>query len=121
MSQNHSTMKSLIKIISCIALLCSLGALKKYLDLTPISSQSTTSFYKSESDIDQALAGVYNVLLSFPDANNYNLSECRSNNFYLASVDAQRDYYSINHFQLTSALAMLETAWTNDYKLIGRA
>ncbi len=64
---------------------------------------------------------MYNVLLAFPDANYYNLSECRSNNFYLVSVDAQRDYYTINHFQVTPALAMLETSWTNSYKLIGRA
>lgn len=114
-------MKSFIKITALFALVLFAGSCKKYLDLAPISNQSTASFYKSESDIDQALAGTYNVLLAFPDVNNYNLSECRSNNFYLASVDAQRDYYSINHFQLTAAMAMLETAWANDYKLIGRA
>jgi len=114
-------MKRLIKITALFLLVLSAGSCKKYLDLAPIANQSTASFYKSESDIDQALAGVYNSLLAFPDVNNYNLSECRSNNFYLASVDAQRDYYSINHFQVTSSLAMLETAWANDYKLIGRA
>ncbi|HSC39983.1 MAG TPA: RagB/SusD family nutrient uptake outer membrane protein [Chitinophagaceae bacterium] len=114
-------MNALNKITVLLAIVLSLGSCKKYLDLAPISNQSTASFYKSESDIDQALAGTYNVLLAFPDVNNYNLSECRSNNFYLASVDAQRDYYTINHFQVNSQLAMLETAWTNDYKLIGRA
>ncbi|MBS1563405.1 MAG: RagB/SusD family nutrient uptake outer membrane protein [Bacteroidetes bacterium] len=114
-------MKRLIQTGLLAAIVLVTGSCKKYLDLAPISNQSTANFFKSESDIDQALAGTYNVLLAFPDVNNYNLSECRSNNFYLASVDAQRDYYSINHFQITSALAMLETAWTNDYKLIGRA
>jgi len=114
-------MNALNKITVLLAIVLSLGYCKKYLDLAPISNQSTASFYKSESDIDQALAGTYNVLLAFPDVNNYNLSECRSNNFYLASVDAQRDYYTINHFHVNSQLAMLETAWANDYKLIGRA
>jgi hypothetical protein len=109
------------KLFTLILLITAFCSCKKYLDLAPISNQATSNFFKNESDIDQALTGVYNTLLGFPDVNNYNLSECHTSNFYLASVDAQRDYYTINHFEVTSQLAMLETSWTNSYKLIGRA
>src|SRR5688572_14398071 len=109
------------KIFALVLIITSFCSCKKYLDLAPISNQSTANFFKNESDIDQALTGVYNTLLTYPDVINYNLSECHMNNFYLASVDAQRDYYTINHFEATSQLAMLTTAWTTSYKLIGRA
>ena len=114
-------MKLYNKLFSLLVLSTAFCSCKKYLDLAPISNQATNNFFKSESDIDQALTGVYNTLLGFPDVNNYNLSECHTSNFFLASVDAQRDYYTINHFEVTSQLAMLETSWTNSYKLIGRA
>jgi hypothetical protein len=108
-----------ITIVIFIIATCS--SCKKYLEQAPISNQASNNFYKSESDIDQALAGVYNTLLGFPDVNNYNLSECHTNNYIIANVDAQRDYYTINHFEVTSQLAMLETSWTNSYRLINRA
>lgn len=114
-------MKLYNKIFALLSLTTAFCSCKKYLDLAPVSNQATNNFFKSESDIDQALTGVYNSLLGFPDANNYNLSECHTSNFFLASVDAQRDYYTINHFEVNSQLAMLETSWTNSYKLIGRA
>jgi starch-binding outer membrane protein, SusD/RagB family len=114
-------MKPFNKTFAFLLLTTAFCSCKKYLDQNPISNQSTNTFFKNESDIDQALTGVYNSLLGFPDVNNYNLSECHTNNYYLSSVDAQRDYYSINHFEVNPQLAMLETSWTNSYRLIGRA
>ena len=107
-----SNMKLYNKIFALFIITTDFCSCKKYLDLAPISNQSTANFFKNESDIDQALTGVYNTLLCLPDIINYNLSECHTNNFYLASVDAQRDYYTINHFEVTSQMAMLSTAWT---------
>lgn len=114
-------MKLYHKIFATLLITTAFCSCKKYLDLAPISNQATNNFFRSESDIDQALTGVYNTLLGFPDVNNYNLSECHTNNFFLSSVDAQRDYYTINHFEVNPQLAMLETSWVNSYKLIGRA
>jgi len=114
-------MKRYYKLFTVIALSATFCSCKKYLDITPISNQATSNFFKNESDIDQALAGVYNALLPFPDVNNYNLSECHTNNYLIASVDAQRDYFTINHFDVTPLMGTIETSWTNSYKLIGRA
>jgi hypothetical protein len=114
-------MKPYNKLFAFLILSTVFCSCKRYLDQNPISNQSTSTFFKSESDIDQALAGVYNVLLTFPDVNNYNLSECHTSNYIITSVDAQRDYFTINHFDVTPQMAILETSWTNSYKLIGRA
>ena len=114
-------MKPYNKLFAFLMLSTIFCSCKRYLDQSPISNQSTSTFFKSESDIDQALAGVYNVLLTFPDVNNYNLSECHTNNYLIATVDAQRDYFTINHFDVTPQMALLETSWTNSYKLIARA
>lgn len=115
--------KSIIKYLS-IATLCSaslMGCNKQFLNTIPISFNSEVNFYKTESDFDKAIAGVYNKLLAFPDVNNIYLSEVRSSNFYIPRQSAQRDYFNISGFEVTSQLATLTTAWANDYALIDRA
>lgn len=94
---------------------------RKDLALSPISSLSINNFFQSETDVDKALGGVYNKLLSFPDVNNIYLSEARSNNYYVARQDAARDYFIIAGFEVTSQLGTLGAAWRNDYELIARA
>lgn len=111
-------MKYILAII-CITILAACN--KDFLDTAPISNQNEASFYKTENDIVQAVSGVYNKLLTFPDVNNLYLSEVRSNNYYVARQDAARDYFSLSAFEITSALGTLQTAWTNDYELIERA
>jgi hypothetical protein len=111
-----------INIISAIIIVTIFAACNKdFLNTVPISNQSESGFYKTENDIVQAVSGVYNKLLTFPDVNNIYLSECRSSNYYVDRQDAARDYFSISAFELTPALGTLQTAWTNDYELIERA
>jgi hypothetical protein len=112
-------MKNIFFSILLLTILSSCN--KDFLDTVPISNQSESGFYKTENDIIQAVSGVYNKLLSFPDINNIYLSECRSNNYYVDRQDAARDYFSISAFEITPALGTLQTAWTNDYELIERA
>ncbi|RFM33923.1 RagB/SusD family nutrient uptake outer membrane protein [Chitinophaga silvisoli] len=111
-------MKYIIAIF-CISILAACN--KDFLDTAPISNQNESSFYKTENDIVQAVSGVYNKLLTFPDVNNLYLSEVRSNNYYVDRQDAARDYFSLSAFEITSALGTLQTAWTNDYEMIERA
>jgi hypothetical protein len=112
-------MKHILLSILTLTILASCN--KDFLDTVPISNQSESGFYKTENDIIQAVSGVYNKLLTFPDVNNIYLSECRSNNYYIDRQDAARDYFSISAFEITPALGTLQTAWTNDYELIERA
>lgn len=115
-------MKSLIKYtLLSLTLAGALSSCKKDLQLSPISSLVSTNYFKTEADIDQAMVGVYNKLLTFPDANNLYLSEVRSSNYFITRQDAARDYFNISGFEVTSSLATLATAWSNDYALIQRA
>lgn len=114
-------MKRLHIYAALLLLIITSSCNKDFLDTVPISNQSETGFYKTENDIIQAVSGVYNKLLGFPDVNNIYLSECRSSNYYVDRQDAARDYFSISAFEVTPALGTLQTAWTNDYELIERA
>jgi hypothetical protein len=97
------------------------GCSKDFLNQSPISNLAEDTYYQTESDFDRAVSGVYAKLLTFPDVNNLYLSECRSNNYYVARQDAARDYFNISSFEVTSQLGTLGTAWRNDYELIERA
>lgn len=113
----NRSIKYLVPLIYIILISCK----KDLLNTVPISFNADNNFYKSESDFDKAISGVYNKLLSFPDINNIYLSEIRSSNFYIPRQSAQRDYFNISGFEVTSQLVTLQTAWGNDYALIGRA
>ncbi|MFT4204028.1 MAG: RagB/SusD family nutrient uptake outer membrane protein [Chitinophagaceae bacterium] len=93
----------------------------KYLDTTSISNITVENFYTSTNDISQALTGVYNSLLSLPDENYYYLSELRTSNYYISSVSAARDYYTLSRFQQTADLSTAETSWSDLYTMIYRA
>lgn len=114
---------SILKYVSIAVAVAifSIGCKKEFLDTVPISFNSEANFYQTEADFDKAMAGVYNKLLAFPDINNIYLSEVRSSNFYIPRQGAQRDYFNISGFEVTSQLATLNTAWANDYALIDRA
>jgi hypothetical protein len=94
---------------------------KSFLDQKPISTLSKATFYQTQADVDQAVNGVYNTLLAYPDVFYINLSECRSGNFYTPTPQAQRDYFSIASFNLDASLAMLQTGWALGYNTINRA
>ena len=106
-----------ILVLSFLGISCK----KSFLDQKPISTLSKATFYQTSADIDQAVNGVYNTLLTYPDVFYINLSECRSGNFYTATPQAQRDYFNIASFNLDASLPMLQTGWALGYSTINRA
>src|SRR5690349_4225517 len=116
-------MKRYIQIISflLIAAITFNSCKKNFLETVPVSNLSDLVFFKTETDIDQAVAGVYNKLLRLPDFEYEYLSEIRSKNYFVPRQDAARDYFSISAFELTSALGTLQSNWANNYELIERA
>src|SRR5882762_3678967 len=49
-------------IITCLAVLLMMSGCSKFLDKQPISTLSPDNYYKSESEVNTALNGVYNIL-----------------------------------------------------------
>jgi hypothetical protein len=91
------------------------------LDLSPISSATTETFYKSTNDFITGVNAVYNDLKAYPDRL-LNLSETRSDNLYAVSDGGVRDWEGINSFHKTIASnAYVSEAWLSDYNGIYRA
>jgi hypothetical protein len=109
-----------IFFLSTIAFSFLVSSCKKDLNQTPISSQTTATFYQSPSDFIQGINAVYSDLRGYPDRLAY-LSEIRSDNIYGVSVTV-RDWDPINDFAPgISANTYVEEAWSTDFNGIFRA
>lgn len=109
-----------IYFLSTIAAIFLVSSCKKDLNQTPISSQTTATFYKSPSDFIQGTNAIYADLRAYPDRLAY-LSEIRSDNIYGASITV-RDWDPINNFsQGISSNTYVEEGWSTDFNGIFRA
>jgi len=112
-------MKKIFYIILFSAVLFS--SCSDELDLQPISSATTETFYKSTNDFVSGVNSVYNDLKAYPDRL-LNLSETRSDNLYAVSDGGVRDWEGINSFHKTIASnPYISEAWLSDYNGIYRA
>lgn len=111
MKLNHQ-----IRILAVTALL-SLTACSDFLDVEITDSIRPQNFYQNESQMEQAMAGLYHTLLPVPQYR-FILSEIRSDNVWVQQqkTDAQ---YAIAYF-INDALpttGMVQNAWS-DYSTI---
>ncbi len=105
-----SVIASVFLVVSCT----------KDLNQTPISSQTTATFYQSQSDFIQGTNAIYADLRNYPDRLDY-LSEIRSDNIYGVSVTV-RDWDPINDFAPGIASnTYVEEAWSADFNGVFRA
>jgi hypothetical protein len=75
-------MKKRIYIIICMAIVTTLGACKKELDLNPTDQLGTNNFFKQKSDFDEALAAVYGSLQTEEFSYGMGFRDCLSDNGY---------------------------------------
>lgn len=89
------------------------------LDLVPVSERSVEGFYKTPSQINQALVGCYNGVRDalVRQQYSYMLTESRSDNTF-QSLDYNDG--NTSRFTETSLLPVLYTAWSNSYNKIQR-
>src|SRR6187399_2928382 len=109
------------KYLSIIILITIFASCKKDLDQVPISTATTSTFYKQPSDFIQAINAVYNDLRNYPDRL-MQLSEVRSDNIYPSNNDVGRDHDPINNFAPNIASnTYVEEAWRANFNGIFRA
>lgn len=105
----------LLYIIFFLSLSCS----ENFLDLAPISGRSVDGFYKDESELQQALIGVYDGLQSTQTPTfSMLLKEQRSDNSFQQSLSYS--FHDILHFAETADNTQLYPAWSSLYKAIYR-
>jgi hypothetical protein len=108
---NLSIMKTKL-YISLLLAAFSFAACKKTLDLNPLDQISSTTFWKSKSDFDKALAAVYATLQSPEFSVEAPVRDCLTDNGYCQFNSGSVN--SINSGNLTPSLGGYQQAIYND-------
>ncbi|GAA5221661.1 RagB/SusD family nutrient uptake outer membrane protein [Membranihabitans marinus] len=94
------------------------------LELSPISSPNVESYFKSQSDFENALVGAYSILKSDGVYNDYVqlVGEVRSDNSEMGTTASNRVYlYEMSEFRDQSTSPIYNSIWTQHYKGINLA
>ena len=91
----------------------------EYMNTPPAHLVSSGSFYKTASQVDQAVVGLY-ADMQLVDYNGYHfMSECRSDNYWVdPQPNALREYSEIGSFRATWTLTTFNDLWNLLYKTI---
>ena len=106
-------------VLAFVVLVCS--SCDDLLSPEPLSQVTTGNFYQSEADIEQALNGTYASMKSWPNNIYLFMSEVRSNNYYEAFSEAQRDWADISSFNVQSQSNTINDVWGNLYAMVNRS
>lgn len=113
-----------IKRISATIALLLLFSCSNWLDVDPLSNIPSDNFYKTPTETEQALLGVYSGLLPIPEYT-WNMCELRADHIWNGSAEesnSQKDYFDIFTYSPNLPLTgMLNNAWMAYYKIINRA
>ena len=108
-------MKKIIYYIIVVLLAVGFWSCEDELDQMPISDKSTGGFFKTVSDFEQAVNGVYASLSSYPERQ-FHLSDVRSDNVYGVGQSGVRPHEPVNNFSLSLATNdYIEEAWETNY------
>jgi len=109
-------MKYIKFIIAFILLIQGTSCVKEILDKEPISNYSATDFYKTESDCQAGVIGIYSAAQSVFRVNSIYWGEGRADNVYTSQ---EGESLLLSNNNLTMSLASSD--WSGLYKLISRA
>ncbi|MBR1388374.1 MAG: RagB/SusD family nutrient uptake outer membrane protein, partial [Prevotella sp.] len=93
-----------------------------YLDVEPTNAIRTGSFYSTESQVNDALTGLYGSLKVLPTYM-FTMSEMRSDNTWITADVKQNDYVDIATFNANGLLTanMVKNCWADYYTTIASA
>jgi hypothetical protein len=114
-------MKKIFILVMVVMLFSSCG--KDFITLSPIAQLSTGNFYKTASDIDQAVNGAYNSLASNAEygANFENFMEIPSDNTYNSNTtQSGGENAAFDNFVVLPSNSVLNTTWSACYAGIQR-
>jgi hypothetical protein len=112
-----------IRIILAGVLMMTTSACSNFLDVTPETSLSSVDFYKSKTDIEQAVGGVYAPLQALYNQD-WILNEMRSDNTHFVFNIAQRgpkQDEDPSTFTVENNNTNTTAKWNNNYLIISRA
>jgi hypothetical protein len=93
----------------------------KFLDLQPISSATTETFYRNADDIKNAVTGAYAALQSGGiSTNNYVFGEVRSDNTVPVPSGSVTDQDEFDRFYIRTTNPFIAGRWNDGYRAIAR-
>ena len=116
---NH--LLKLKKTLFVISVLVVLSSCKKFLNDEPVTSLTTGNAYKTAQDIENALAGAYNIFYGadYYQWENVMLSDVRSDNAYPGGYN-EETFFDYDRFTLPATNDHNYSNWNALYKGIGR-
>lgn len=101
-------------------LLASCG--KGFVDLTPVSSITSSNFYKTEEDFRNAISGAYNALRTGGTygVDSYIFGEIRSDNSMAVASGSVTDQDEFDRFYIRTTNPYINNRWSNSYTAIAR-
>ncbi len=91
----------------------------EYMDTPPSDLISSATFYKTATQVNQAVIGLYTDMQMLDYDGYLMMSECRSDNFWVEpSPNGLREYSEIGTFRATWTLGMFNDTWNLLYKTI---
>ena len=110
-------------ILSILILIGFMSCSKEFTDLSPISERNTGSFFTTANDMEVAVNGVYNSLLS-PGVYNeaiWIMNDLRSDNSFWTGGGLALAIIRYDDFEETTTDYVGRDAWIAHYEGIGRA
>ena len=110
-------------ILSIIILIGFMSCSKEFTDLSPISERNTGSFFTTANDMEVAVTGVYNSLLSQGVYNEaiWIMNDLRSDNSFWTGGGLAEAIIRYDDFEETTTDYVGRDAWIAHYEGIGRA
>ncbi|MGX5819764.1 RagB/SusD family nutrient uptake outer membrane protein [Chitinophaga lutea] len=114
-------MKRIFLSLSAIAILLGgAGCHDSLLNMTPGSSLTTSNFYKTSAEINQAVLGVYSTLQSRKQTD-YVLMEAPSDNLYMSTVSPITGSFDVDNLVVNPENVVVANFWDATYSGIFRA
>ena len=104
-----------LKYIYIAAALAFTSCSDDFLNLTPDSELSANDFYQTETQFNQALSGVYQVLRSTVNESGYLMGEMRSDNTHYDYYAPDRGIHIVRRENIDDILDDSQNQWTNGY------
>ena len=119
-------MKNNIKIVSLFSIalgFMTLGCSKSFLDQTPEAAILGSNFFKTESDMLQAVNGAYASLRDMGNTDYWLFGEMRSDNTtyqYNQSERGREQREFVDEFLINAASPVIQSLWQDNYIAIAR-
>jgi len=110
------------RLFFALAILTTICSCNDFLEVEPTNAIRTDNFYQTESQIDDALTGLYGTLKPLPKYL-FAMSEIRSDNVWVLTDTKQNDYADVATFNANGLLTdgIVKSCWADYFTTVATA